>query len=495
MQWFEVDKQGLAKILERKGKAFVLFELVSNAWDENATEVDVTLQRIAGTRNVRLTVRDNNPTGFADLSHAYKIWAESAKKGEAGKRGRFNIGEKLVLALCESAQIASTSGTVTFDAMGRHVSRKKLAAGSEVSAVLRMTEAERLQCDRAARALLPPAGITTRYNGELLAPRPALASCEGVLATEVADGEGMLRRSQRRTTLDVHDVLDGETPTIYEMGVPVVECGLPWHVNVAQKVPLSFDRDNVPPAYLARVRALVLELMHAQLDTAHANDTWVRDAIEHHGADLSEDAVQAVVALRFGEKRVSYDPSDPEANALAVAKGYTVVHGGQMSSAEWDAVRRTGAILPAGRVTPSPKPYQADGKPLQLLADAQWTSGMHAVAALARALAQELLDAQISVQIASEVTWPFAATYGPGRLVLNLGRLGHKWFTGPIAPIMDLLIHEFGHHEELNHLSERFHQALTRLGGRAAALALERPEVFGHWAPAQRTAAREAASA
>jgi len=32
--WFEVDKQGLAKILERRGKEFALFELVQNAWDE-----------------------------------------------------------------------------------------------------------------------------------------------------------------------------------------------------------------------------------------------------------------------------------------------------------------------------------------------------------------------------------------------------------------------------------------------------------------------------
>ena len=32
--WFEVDKQGLAKILERKGKEFALMELIQNAWDE-----------------------------------------------------------------------------------------------------------------------------------------------------------------------------------------------------------------------------------------------------------------------------------------------------------------------------------------------------------------------------------------------------------------------------------------------------------------------------
>ncbi len=31
--WFNVDKKGLAKLLEQRGKAFAVFELVQNAWD------------------------------------------------------------------------------------------------------------------------------------------------------------------------------------------------------------------------------------------------------------------------------------------------------------------------------------------------------------------------------------------------------------------------------------------------------------------------------
>src|ERR1035437_3938210 len=46
MQWFDVDKAGLAKLLARKGKEFVLFELVQNAWDEDTRQVQVGLQRI-----------------------------------------------------------------------------------------------------------------------------------------------------------------------------------------------------------------------------------------------------------------------------------------------------------------------------------------------------------------------------------------------------------------------------------------------------------------
>ncbi len=92
--WFEVDKNGLAKILERKGKVFAFYELISNAWDTNATEVKVIAVSV-GRGKVQLTVEDDDPQGFAFLSHAFTLFAESSKKGDAELRGRFNLGEKV----------------------------------------------------------------------------------------------------------------------------------------------------------------------------------------------------------------------------------------------------------------------------------------------------------------------------------------------------------------------------------------------------------------
>src|SRR3990172_1784245 len=94
--WFEVDRAGLAKLVERRGKAFLLYELISNCWDTGATEVVVTLGEIG--RAVELTIVDNDVNGFADLTHAYTLFAESSRKSDPSKRGRFNLGEKLVLA-------------------------------------------------------------------------------------------------------------------------------------------------------------------------------------------------------------------------------------------------------------------------------------------------------------------------------------------------------------------------------------------------------------
>ncbi|MCL4683110.1 MAG: hypothetical protein KJZ92_17815, partial [Rhodocyclaceae bacterium] len=223
------------------------------------------------------------------------------------------------------------------------------------------------------------------------------------------------------------------------------------------------------------------EHMQSCLSAEDANATWVRDAIQRHGDELSGAAVERVMDLRFGEKRVAFDPSDPEANHRAVAEGYQLVYGAQMSKQEWDAVRRAGAIIPAGQVTPSPKPYSDDpnADPLRVVPEAKWTPAIRAVADYAMRIGERLLGCPVRVTIASDVTWPFAATYGTGRLTFNLGKLGYAWFErGDMAEINDLLLHEYAHHFSGNHLDAAYHDAISRLGGKLVNLALDEPELF-----------------
>src|SRR6266481_33694 len=101
--WLEIDRTGLAKLMEGRPKSFILHELVSNAWDEATKEVKITVAPAATRGYVTIYVEDDNPSGFADLRHAYTLFAESGKKGNAEQRGRFNLGEKLVLALARTA--------------------------------------------------------------------------------------------------------------------------------------------------------------------------------------------------------------------------------------------------------------------------------------------------------------------------------------------------------------------------------------------------------
>src|SRR5271169_2477616 len=106
--WVDVDLIGLRGTLTRKGKAFAIFELMQNSFDENA-EVEVSLTQPDKNGRSVLTCTDNAPKGYLDLSHAHTMFAPSYKRLDATKRGRFNVGEKLVLALCDEASITSTT--------------------------------------------------------------------------------------------------------------------------------------------------------------------------------------------------------------------------------------------------------------------------------------------------------------------------------------------------------------------------------------------------
>jgi hypothetical protein len=117
-------------------------ELIQNAWDTSAKKVVVNFEPLPGVPMSKIEVIDDDPNGFAHLSHAFTLFAESVKKGDAEKRGRFNLGEKLVLALCQEASIESTTGSVLFNAEGRHQKRFKLEKGSRFCGVIRMTRDE-----------------------------------------------------------------------------------------------------------------------------------------------------------------------------------------------------------------------------------------------------------------------------------------------------------------------------------------------------------------
>lgn len=470
--WFEVDKKGLSKLMESRPKAFLLYELLANAWDQRVTKVDVTIRRTVGTRYGVITVEDDDPEGFADLTHAYTLFAESAKKANPEQRGRFNLGEKLVLALAHSATIATTKGTVTFVGRGRHITRDARDIGSKVTLEIPMTTDDARELVEAASRLIPPFGLHTFVNGEKLPERPIIACFEADLPTLIADSEGILRKSVRKTAVRVYEPLPDEPATIYEMGIPVVPTRDKYHVNIHQKVPLTVDRENVPPSYLQTVRVAVLNATHAYITDEEVNETWVKAACSDERA--SPTAVASTLGKKFGENAVAYDPTDPEANKIAVSEGRQVVYGGHLSAGEWQNARAAGILPAAGKVTPSPKPYAEGGKPLTLIPPGQWTSKQLAVAAFAGRAALFILDRQIVVEIAREPTWPFSATYGNGQLVLNLGRLGHKFFDNCHSEeVLDLLIHELAHEWASDHLSREYFAALSKAGARMALFMFE----------------------
>lgn len=468
MQWFNVDTAGLAKLLARRGKQFIIFELVQNAWDQNVTRVEITLTKQPGARDALLRVEDDDPQGFAKLTNSFTLFADSSKKSNLQQRGRFNLGEKLVIAMCHEAEVATTTGGVRFDRKGRHNLRRKRECGSVFEGYIKLTNDQLEECFEAVVKLIPPDGIVTTFNGAPLPARQPLTIFKAPLPTEISDEEGNLKRTTRRTDVRVFELREGEVGWLYELGIPVVETGDDYHYDVQQKVPLNLDRDNVPPSYLKALRVQVLDALHGRLDLEQANARWVRDALSD--PNISDDAVRSAVGHRFGAKAVSYDPSDPEANNIAVSKGYNVVKGGSLSGAEWENVRRAGALKPAGQVTPSPKPFSddPDAKSLKIIPPDDWSCSEQRWVACAKKLAIAMMDVEIEVKIVDDRRWLFDGAYGNRVLTVNKAHFGAEFFSEMSEESIRFLIHEFGHHYEGNHLDAAYHKALCSLGARAA---------------------------
>lgn len=472
---FEVDPKGLAKLLEEKGRGFAVMELVSNALDTRATRVDVTLRSVARGK-VEVTVADDDPDGFHDLTHAYTLFAESERKSDPTTRGRFNLGEKLVIALCEAATVRTTSGSVLFGPEGRARSDAKREHGSEFVGLMRMTKVEQDEAIALMHRLIVPWGVELWVNGERVAEREFVARFELSLPTLIADEEGVLREVTRKAMVGIYEPQDGHKGTLYELGVPVVETGDRWDVNVWQKIPLNMERDNVRPSYLRQIRTAVLNETVERLTESEASAQWVGAALED--PKVAPEAVEAVITKRFGDKRVIADPSDREGTMIAASQGFTVIPAGSFNKRQWEQIREAGAALPAGRVTPSPSKglNEADGGPLNMVPEDEWTAGERRMAEYARFLGTILLGFAPQVEVASSITYPAAATWGGGTLTFNRGRLGHRWFD-TIGPEQDaLILHEFAHNRVHNHLSAEYADEVARLAGLLVEAALERPE-------------------
>jgi hypothetical protein len=328
--WLEVDVDGLRKTLSRKGKVWAIHELIQNSWDAEATQVNVTLTRPKeGTST--LVCKDNAPGGFTDLTHAHTLFAESDKKGQATKRGRFSAGDKYVLAMMRQATVTSTTGQVVFQSNGQRKTNddKRTEVGSEFKGILNLSDEDYNDIMGKIGYIIPP--VPTSINGQQVAPRTPVHSFKVTLPTEIADDAGILRSRKRETTVNLYGLRAGESAHLYEMGIPVVpiDSNLKWHVDIGQKVPLNIERDNVNPSYLRDVYTAVATEKIDDVAEEDASAPWLTTVAENAKTDKT--IIHKVFIKRFGKNAVLYDQGDIGSNKEAVAAGKQVVPKGSMT--------------------------------------------------------------------------------------------------------------------------------------------------------------------
>lgn len=482
--WFEVSRDGLLKILSRRGKAWALNELLQNAWDTDATEVIVTFEPVANTPKVWIAVEDNSSTGYKDLSHAFTMFADSAKKGDATKRGRFNIGCKFALAICSQATITSMNGSVVFDEKGRHSSKVACPRGSRFRGLASLTRAEFDEILEQTKLLIPPTGVKTiitvialdgKEEDHVLAQREPTLVIEETLPTEIADAEGALRRTARKTAVQLFHA-DGQA-FLYELGIPVTPIEGPWHANVMQKVPLTIERDAAPPGYLVKLQTAILNATADQLQPDQFTAPWVAEAVE--SKDIAPAVLDRYLGAKYGEKRLANDPNNQEGMRRAVAAGFTIVHGRSESGETWKRIREHKL---ADSVTALfPPPTSSSNYTTVELKDLpeNYLSAMD----YARKLIWKLLGIQtVTIRVIDGGTnINTLATWQRGEvptLTLNRTLLGKGFFAkGPTIKVNELLIHEMAH-QSGDHLEEKFDDAMAYLGAKMTDLALREPRFF-----------------
>lgn len=492
MNALEVDMKGFRQLFANRPVYRAIEELISNAFDEKGvTRVDVTLNWASGYLNVQ--VIDDAPDGFRDMKDAYTLFASSYKKDNLNQRGRFNFGEKWVVARATWMEIKSTTGCVTFENNSRRVSRSNVTdAGTAVTASFKIN---RVQCAEIAarlQAIIVPLGIRLRVDTDNVTVdvghrRDCICVALCNLPTVGVNEAGELITKRANTEVEIYPAADKQRGgCIYEMGIPIVYTGDLYDANVRQKVPQTLQRDNVTPKYLAELRAVVLENTAKLLTEETASATCVVSVLDR----VSPAAVNVVLDKSYGEKRVVYDPTDTEASNRAVAEGYAVIHGGAFSREVWDNIRRSDAAQPAGQVFPTPQPYGTSpgAKPVKVIPRDQWPDGAARIANIAEIVAEETLGCKhLEVRLV-DTNNGFVACCGPevagvhtrGRLDFNVRRLGKDWFLSDPETtwqVMDLIIHELAHIVESNHLSEAYYDALTMIAGKwAAYVARQRDE-------------------
>ena len=226
------------------------------------------------------------------------------------------------------------------------------------------------------------------------------------------------------------------------------------------------DRDNVTPSYLSKIRVLVLNETANIMNVDVSTHNWVNDALSNKEVDSK--SVISIVKKRYGEKVVSYDPSDIESNKRAIAKGYTLVHGRQLNKEQWENIRKCGAILPAGKVTPTPKPFSNDpnAKPLRTI-DRNKLSESEIVSVLElEKMASQLINNEITIIIADDPNWGFKGSFSKDSMRMVLNRYSLKYGLSINEELLALFIHELGHYYSSDHLSTKYYDALCLIGAK-----------------------------
>lgn len=293
--WFELSNEGWRRLSAGRPLGRLLLEGLQNAFDQQASSVEVDL----GPDRV---IVEDDASGVDDLALVYTVFMSDGDDAPV-RRGRMGRGLKELVAAMDAAEVHTVGASIIFDKNGRHTQPATRTRGTKLVLYRRSTPEEIEEAVAMLRLVIPPAHTALRVRGRLVRRPRALVALEPCDLETVVVRDGVERAVERGTRVSLFHPRRGDAPHLYEMGLPVEPINVPWHVDVAQRVPLGAGRDGAPEGYKLRLKQILLEeLISSYLDAKDLRADWVGEVLSRMAP--SQRTLDAYVSRTFPRRSV-----------------------------------------------------------------------------------------------------------------------------------------------------------------------------------------------
>ncbi len=460
--WFKVDIHGLAVQMQELGTARLSAELLSNSFDEDsAHNVTVDIQKHGNIIHIKV---NDDGNGFLDKKEIYTLFADSRRRTDPTKRGRFNFGTKQFLSICEDAYIKTGNIQVIFKGAKKVEKRlSKKFIGVEVFGRIRESIQSKDDILSFLDRIAVPTDKTLTINGVKKEPTPIVKSFKAKLKTPVANGKYQrLRELQRETDCYLYTP-QGNVSFLYEKGIPITQLddNIRWDIDVQQKVPQVTERNVVKASYLKSVYTAIAENCQDLITVSDAGETWISDALENTSAETSKE----LLTKRFGTDKIAIASStDYHANERAEANGWHLIRSGELNSDITSNLKEDGNLVYAGK--------EFATTAWEFAIPVKETTEMQFFAKVCKAVAKDTIHKDIDVLFVTTKETQELASYGQNTMNWNVRNMGGKnVFTQPYnASILGILVHELSHdkygcNNGFAHHSYEYQSELERIAG------------------------------
>lgn len=501
--WLAISTDGFAAMNAARPPEHLIKELVQNSLDSIAAGQAGWIQLSYSHDGTGLHVHcADNGSGIDNLADLRVVYL-THKTDSHQKRGRFGRGFKEALCIAQQALVVSGGEQLHFllengERVTRQCPAPAARAGTRVSMQMAWPAEVVEPLDRYFARFLVPSGVALEVNGRRLQHRPAEHVLEASLTTEIYDATSQSwKKPRRRTTIHLVRCLPDETPTIYEMGIPVAELewSVPFHADIQQRVPMNPNRDAVASGYGVSLHVACLPALLEGMDADTIKQDWVGQA----GRRCSTAVQQQIIERAFGANiarsvpRMGNRHFDEDARDLGVQVINTAQTSGGfremlrlfVPSAQ-ELVRReerakaaqvgsAGFSVAAARAAETTDPRQTwitrqggEQHVERCLAFAVWFCQQLVTSCPVR---QQAVSGQLTLN--TDPCQTLYAHWSEGN-VLTLALDQDCFWQDPLGPeCLQVLIHEAAHAMAMHHGYE-FRQELERLAGVAACLMLQR---------------------